>query len=163
MSSISVSIAKNLSLFSCHYELAQGLWRVFSFLYSRASEDERRHAAPPEEMTPPMISERGLSKECKLCVQALDLFLECLGGEAAGSALRVLAFGGVYICGGIPPKLLSKFISEDGDTSESCFMRQFLNPDSRFLPILKRIPVYLVMDDLVGLLGAREKARAALL
>ena len=62
----------------------------------------------PVGLTPAEVSDRALAQTCSVCVEAVDLMLEILGAEAANLGLKTLARGGVYICGGIPPRLLPR-------------------------------------------------------
>ena len=50
----------------------------------------------------------GLSKECEICSETLDIFLNSIGAESGHMALRSLAYGGVYIAGGITQKVLPR-------------------------------------------------------
>lgn len=83
--------------------------------------------------------------------QALDLFVEIFGAEAGNMALKVLAHGGVYIAGGIAPRHLERFRS-------GRFMAAF-NGKGRFEPVMKKMPVHIISEARVGLIGALEVAR----
>jgi glucokinase len=84
---------------------------------------------------------------------AVEWFLALLGAEAGNHALKVMATGGVYIAGGIPPKMLD-FIRE-GPLLDRFFAK------GRMSHLMRRIPVHLVMDDHVALLGAADRALEA--
>jgi glucokinase len=77
---------------------------------------KRCNATPP----PAAISQRGLEGSCEDAVQALTIFVSCLGAEAGNLALRMMASGGVYLGGGIAPKILPAL--RDGT-----FMSAFVN------------------------------------
>jgi len=79
-------------------------------------------------------------------LDALNWFLALLGAEAGNHALKVMATGGVFIAGGIPPRLLD-FIRQ-GSLLDRFFAK------GRMSDLMRRIPVHLVMDDHVALLGA---------
>jgi len=81
-----------------------------------------------------------------LCREALDLFVSVYGAEAGNLALRAVSTGGVYIAGGIAPRMVARF--QDGR-----FMDAFL-AKGRYRPLLERVPVHLVTDTRVGLRGA---------
>lgn len=96
----------------------------------------------------PLIIVRALDthKPCPLCLATLDAFLSILAAEAGNLALKVLALGGLYIAGGIPPRLASTF--KDGR-----FLDNFCRK-GRFAGLLRHIPLYLVTNPDVALLGA---------
>lgn len=93
-----------------------------------------------------VISEVGGANGHPLCVEALDLFASIYGAEAGNLALRVLAVGGVYIGGGIAPKIRAKL-------GEGGFIDAFRDK-GRFAPLMASIPVRLVLDPRAPLLGA---------
>jgi glucokinase len=80
-----------------------------------------------------------------LCAATLDIFVSILGAEAGNLALKVLATGGVYLGGGIPPRILSRL--DDGR-----FMRGFVSK-GRFAELLGKIPVKVITTQ-AALLGA---------
>jgi len=95
----------------------------------------------------PLISQAGVHDRSgnPLAAAALDLFTEILGSEAGNLALKVLATGGVYLAGGIPPRILP-LLGEGG------FMAAFTNK-GRLAADLKRMPVHVVTVQ-AALLGA---------
>lgn len=88
----------------------------------------------------------------EICVKTLELFVSAYGAEAGNLALKLLALGGVYLGGGIGPKIL-KFLS-NGE-----FMKAFLDK-GRLSPLLETIPVRVILDDTCALLGAAAYAEA---
>jgi glucokinase len=86
------------------------------------------------------------NRPCELCLGTLDTFVSVLGAEAGNMALNVLATGGVYLGGGIPPRILPAL-------ERAHFMRSFYNK-GRFSEFLADIPVYVIMNPKVALLGA---------
>jgi len=93
-----------------------------------------------------IIAEYGLRKLDPLAVRALDLFVAAYGAFAGNMALASLARGGVYVAGGIAPKII-------GRLKEGAFIRAFTGRGA-FTPLLSGIPVRVVMDPKVGLRGA---------
>ncbi|HLW47976.1 MAG TPA: glucokinase [bacterium] len=91
------------------------------------------------------------SRPCPIAAATLDLFLEILGAESGNLAVKVLATGGVYLAGGIPPKIA-------GALADGRFMRAFTRK-GRLADLLTRIPVRLVIHPEPALVGA---VRAAL-
>ena len=98
-----------------------------------------------------VISQEGLAGRSAICVQALNLFVSVYGAEAGNLALRGKASGGVYIGGGIAPKILPKL--KDG-----IFMRAFLDK-GRYRELLAAMPVRVILNDQAALQGAAFYAR----
>jgi glucokinase len=92
------------------------------------------------------ITELGLARASARCTRALDVFVSAYGAEAGNLALKALATGGVYMGGGIVPKILPKL--EDGT-----FLRAF-TAKGRFAEWLARIPVKVILDPKTALRGA---------
>jgi len=95
---------------------------------------------------PEMISTSAFAGQCKACVQALDIFVEAYGAEAGNLALRTVATGGVYIGGGIAPKILPALTAGQ-------FLQAF-RAKAPFTPMLSDIPVKVILNADAGLLGA---------
>jgi glucokinase len=87
----------------------------------------------------------------ELCRQAVSMFCSIYGAEAGNLALKCLATGGVYVAGGIAPKILP-ILSEGG-------FRQAFESKGRLEKVLKHIPTYVVISPQLGLLGAAITAR----
>lgn len=94
----------------------------------------------------PVLVRAAMSGECELCIAALNTFVSVLGAEAGNLALKVMATGGIYVGGGIPPRILPKL--RDGT-----FMAAFVNK-GRFADTLSHVPVYVVLNPKTALLGA---------
>jgi glucokinase len=92
------------------------------------------------------ISKAAVSAKAPLAEQALDLWISIYGAEAGNMALKVLATGGVFLAGGIAPKILLKL-------SGPLFMEAFVSK-GRMQPLLEAIPVRVITNDKTGLLGA---------
>jgi glucokinase len=101
----------------------------------------------------PTISGAAIDGSDPLAAEAVDMFLAIVGAEAGAMALRVLAKGGVYIAGGITPKLISHIAA----LHEGYLMRK---GRPMFSQILKDIPLYVILNENVGQIGAREVAAA---
>ncbi len=97
----------------------------------------------------PAIAAAGLSGRADICVHALDMFLAIYGAAAGNLALKALSTGGLYIGGGIAPKLLEKF-------SEGGFMAAFVDK-GRFSELLAQVPVHLILDPGTALRGAAAR------
>ncbi len=81
---------------------------------------------------PALISEAALERRCPGCVEALEIFVAAYGAEAGNLALRAVATGGVFVGGGIAPKILPAM-------SDGRFLRAFLDKGS-FRSLLTQIP-----------------------
>ncbi len=101
-----------------------------------------------------VIAEAGLGGGDALSGRALDLFASAYGAAAGNLALTGTATGGVYLGGGIAPKILPKL-------REGRFLAAFLDK-GRFSGYLERIPVRVVLNDRTALLGAARSAAALL-
>jgi glucokinase len=95
---------------------------------------------------PAQISSAALERRCQYCIDALDIFVSAYGAEAGNLALRTVATGGLFVGGGIAPKILPALI--DGR-----FMRAFLEKDP-FREMLSNVPVKVILNPDAGLLGA---------
>jgi glucokinase len=131
-----------------------GLAEIFSFLADEASLQplvtEETRAAMATEDPAAVVSRQALAEADPVCQIALHLFSSVLGGLAGNLALTFLATGGVFIAGGIPPKILPVL---QGGT-----FREAFESKGRFAPLAARIPAYVVTHRDLGLLGAAEFA-----
>jgi glucokinase len=96
------------------------------------------------------ISGAALDGSCKLAVDALELWISVYGAEASNLALKVMATGGLFLAGGITPKILQKL-------KGSTFLQAFVDK-GRLRPLVESIPVQVVVNDKAGLLGAARCA-----
>lgn len=92
------------------------------------------------------ISRAAVAAKAALAEQALDLWISIYGAEAGNMALKILASGGVFLAGGIAPKILPKL-------SGPLFMEAFLSK-GRLQAVLEDIPVRVITNGKTGLLGA---------
>ena len=129
-----------------------GLVNIYQFLRDTGRAEEPKWLA--EEMTigdpGAVISAAALNGKSPLCEQALDLFVSVYGAEAGNLALKALATGGVYVSGGIAPKILPKL--KDGK-----FQQAFVDK-GRMRPLLEATPVRVIVNENTGLLGAARCA-----
>jgi glucokinase len=95
---------------------------------------------------PAAISAAALERASPCCVETLDLFVDAYGAEAGNVALRMVSTGGVFIGGGIAPKILPALTS-------GAFMRAF-RAKAPFEAMLERMPVKVIMNPESALLGA---------
>lgn len=96
----------------------------------------------------PVIVNAALDNQhrCELCTATLNIFTSILGREVGNVALRLLATGGVYLGGGIPPRILAAL--KNGQ-----FMEAFLYK-GRLSYVLKRVPIYVILNRNAAVLGA---------
>ena len=94
----------------------------------------------------PVIVEAALERRADICVAVLDLFVRILGREAGNMALKVLSTGGIYLGGGMPPRILSRLQAPD-------FLRA-ISGKGRFRMLLDAMPVHVILDAEAALHGA---------
>ena len=131
----------------------RGLVRIYEFLRDsgRGKPGTDLARALPGGDPAAIISEHALTGRDPLALQALQRFVSIYGAQAGNLALNCLPTGGLYIGGGIAPKILPAL--DDGR-----FMEAF-RAKSPMAEVLASIPVSVVLDERVGLLGAREVAK----
>lgn len=129
-----------------------GLFHIYEFLRDTSPgaepawlTEELRKDDPPK-----VVTQAALENKCELCSQALGLFVDYYGAEAANLALTVLATGGIYIGGGIAPKIISKL-------TDGRFMKAFVG-EGRLKELLAAMPVRVIMNDKTALIGAARFA-----
>ncbi len=134
-----------------------GLASLYAFERSRSGEkepswltDEIERGGDPA----PAVTAAGLSGRDAVAERTVERFVSIYGGEAGNLALKVLATGGVFVGGGIAPKMLPRML-------DGTFFGGFCDK-GRFAPLLAKIPVRVVTNDRCALLGAaRAGAEAA--
>jgi glucokinase len=128
--------------------------RGFRTIHEFLAPDVTHHSFDDPGMDPaPEITRLGLSKECPVCAETLDLWTAIYGSEAGNLALKVLALGGVYVAGGIAVKIIEKI--KDG-TFFAAFRDKW-----KFEGLLSDIPVSVVLNESAPLLGAAYEALAS--
>lgn len=128
-----------------------GLVNIYEFLCQRnqQSGNGEKLAQIPELANldlPAMISQAALLGVDLVAEQALDLFVSFYGAEAGNVALKFLAVSGLYVGGGIAPKILPKL--QDGT-----FLQAFVSK-GRFSKLLENIAIFIIINDRTALLGA---------
>ncbi len=129
-----------------------GLLNVYNFLKDsgRCEEPSWLRARLAADDSSAVISQAALAGEAEICIQALDIFVAVYGAEAGNLALRAKALGGLYIAGGIAPKILKKL--QDGSFIAA------LTDKGRYRDFVCSIPVRVVLNEEAGLLGAAAYA-----
>jgi glucokinase len=97
-----------------------------------------------------VISKHALASDDALCVATLDMFVSAYGAEAGSFALRTVCTGGLYVGGGIAPRILPKL-------QAGGFLRAF-HDKGRLSDLVRRIPVSVIVNTNIGLLGAAARA-----
>ena len=129
-----------------------GLVNVYEFLRESGCATESPEFATQLKTGDPAatISRAALDGTSELAEKALDVWISVYGAEASNLALKVMATGGLFLAGGITPKILSRL-------TKPLFMESFLNK-GRLRPLVEGIPVQVVTNDKAGLLGAARCA-----
>ncbi len=131
-----------------------GLTNIYTFLRDEKGLEEpdwlkeRMLAEDPNAI----IGELGEEGTNELCVRTLDMFVSAYGAEAGNLALKVLSAGGMYLGGGIAPKILKKM--KDGT-----FMKAFTDK-GRLSDLLVQMPVRIILESRCALMGAAAYADA---
>ncbi len=131
-----------------------GLVNIYDFLRDTGRAEEPGWLAQRvrDQDAAAAISQAALDGSSPLCGMALDLFVSLYGAEAGNLALKVMATGGVYIGGGVAPKIIEKIRGSD-------FLEAFRDKGP-MRPLLSAMPVRVILNEKTALLGA---ARCALL
>ncbi len=128
-----------------------GLLNIYAYLkdsrYAQESAWLAEQLTAADDPTP-VIANAALHEEkpCTLCAATLKVFVSILGAEAGNLALKVLATGGLYLGGGVPPHILPAL-------EEVRFMEAFQNK-GRMSDLLARVPVHVILNPRTALLGA---------
>lgn len=131
-----------------------GLRNIYDFLKNE------RHVEEPDWLAERLaqgndiaaiIAESALNKTSEICIRAMKLFMESYGAEAGNLALKALSTGGLYIGGGIAPKILPAFL-------DGAFFSAFLNK-GRFASLLFGMPIKVILEPKTALFGAATYCR----
>jgi len=128
-----------------------GIPNLYSFLRDTGYAEEdawfTEKLASCEDLTPLIVqSAQDNNNPSNLCVATLNLFVSILGAEAGNLALKVLANGGIYLGGGIPPRIITNL-------KQPAFL-EAMRSKGRFREMLTDIPVQVILNAKAGLLGA---------
>ncbi len=131
-----------------------GLVNVYEFLRDKECGHESPDFAAALKTSDPaaVISRAAMDGSSALAEKALDIWISVYGAEASNLALKAMATGGLFLAGGISPKILPKL-------KGPLFMQSFLEK-GRMRPLIESIPVQVVVNDKAGLLGAARCAAA---
>jgi len=131
-----------------------GIPNIYEYLRSTGRysepEDVRKIITAASDPTPEIVT-RGVDGEVEICTATVDMFIRILGGVLGNVALMVLATGGLYLGGGIPPRILKRL--QRGDFLAS------LTDKGRFTELCSNIPVHVILDSQSALHGAAHRAR----
>jgi len=132
-----------------------GLVNVYNFLKDTGKAEEPdwlRSEIESSDDAARTISQAALSGRAEICVTALDIFVSLYGAQAGNLALTVKATGGVFVGGGIAPKIIEKL--KDGAFIEA------YKDKGRLSPMVEAAPVFVIMEPLTALIGAGRVANA---
>jgi glucokinase len=129
----------------------QGLPNVYDFLKESGYAEERDWVAEKlssaDDPTPVIVTGAlDHERRCELCSTAVEIFISALGAEAGNLALKVMATAGVYLGGGIPPRIISLL-------DRGAFIERFTKK-GRFSELVSRIPVHVICNPKIALMGA---------
>jgi len=129
-----------------------GLFNIYRFLRSAGYAVESAAIAErlAHEDPSAVIAGAALAGQCELCIKALDMFTEIYGATTGNVALLLKATGGVYVGGGIAPKIIEKL-------KGGAFIKAFAQK-GRLSPLIAAIPVRVILNDKTALRGAARFA-----
>jgi glucokinase len=143
-------LQKKYGRISCERLLSgPGIKNIYDFLRDTQKADEPQWlkdqigAAPDP---PALISQLALEGKAAICDQTLSIFVSIYGAETGNCALNFMSTGGIFIGGSVAAKIVPKM-------KDPIFMQSFLDK-GRMVPLLKEIPVTIVLNDDSGLIGA---------
>ena len=130
-----------------------GLVNLFRFTHG--TQDLRKACpviGPAEDVAtlPAAIATTAMAGRCEQCAEALEMFVEAYGAEAGNHALRSAATAGIYIGGGIAPKLLPAL-------ERGTFLAAFCDKEP-LTDMLRTLPVFVILNPQAGLIGAAIRA-----
>lgn len=125
-----------------------GLEDIYKFIRKkrRGREPERIRKRFKAEGTAPVIADEAINGTDAACFEALETFVMIYGAEAGNLALKSMPVAGLYVGGGIAPKILKAL-------KKGIFIEAFRRK-GRFEKLLSRVPVYVILNDRTALIGA---------
>lgn len=131
-----------------------GLPNIYDFLRSSGCYQEpawlREELDRVEDRTPVIVN-AAMANRADICTATLDIFVRALAGALGNTSLVLLPMGGVYLGGGIPPRILERLQQPD--------FIEAIRDKGRFRTLLERIPVHVILDAQAALHGAAWHAR----
>ena len=130
-----------------------GLYNLYQFMVETQEvvEKEETYREIAHGDAPRLISEKGLIGSSLACRETLELFVSIYGSEAGNVALKLFSTGGIFIGGGIAPKILDALRG-------GSFLRSFIRK-GRFSNLLENVPIKVILNERTALLGAAYYAR----
>ncbi len=126
----------------------QGLVNIYRFLKKEPA--DQLEDGPQDDLLAPDITRKAIEGSDEVCVRTVELFCRIYGAEAGNLALKCLAYGGVFVAGGIAPVILP-FIQKGG-------FREAFEAKGCMREVMKKIPVLIVKEPDLGLIGASVRA-----
>lgn len=129
-----------------------GIENIFEFLVNtyRESPCPKILKKMKQEDHAAVITSAALSRQCPACIKTMEIFVGLYGAEAGNLALKLMSTGGIYIGGGIAPKILPLL---DSDLFREAFIHK-----GRLSSVLQNVPVHVIMTKKAPLLGAAHVA-----
>lgn len=131
-----------------HVLSGPGIYRVYNFL-----KDVKKMEVPTwlneaikEEDPSAAISTAAIDAAAEICIETMKIFMQHLGHESANLVLKMKAIGGLYLAGGIPPKII-QLLQQD------IYLKAYLNCD-RMHELVQAVPIKVIMNEKAPLLGA---------
>lgn len=133
-----------------------GIYNIYQFLRDSGYAPESKCVAEQLRQNNPaaVITQAAIERKCTLCDRTLELFVSLYGSETGNLALKLMATGGVFIGGGIAPKILPYL-------KTPTFMAAF-TAKGRMHSLLESIPVHVILNDKTALLGTARWATMGL-
>jgi len=127
-----------------------GLGHIYDFLRDTGRCEEPAWLTAERAAGDPNAALSAADGKAEIATRTLDIFASCLGSQAGNLALTVLATGGIYLAGGIPPRIAERL-------ADGRFVRAFRDK-GRLAPLVESIPVRIVLDKRIAVRGAATVA-----